>query len=467
MVCPDAAAARAGVRIGQRLATALGICPGLNVLARQATQESAALAQLAQWAGRFTPTVSLAGSTLLLEIGGCQRLFGSLENLRRQACTGLAAQGFSFGHAVAPTPLGARWLARGQSGAVCVQPLEMDAALSRLPVEVPGWPPAVSGRLAAFGLATLGDLRRLPARELRQRLGEEVLEAMARAWGEWPDPQATYAFPEHFAAQLELPGRIEQVDLVAQAAGRLLRALAGWLAVRQQELVVAELALGHEQGHVPTQIVLAPGTPTAEADLLMRLLHEHLRRQTLVAPVERVRLSVLRSQPRGGESGALFGRLRPAETAAACLARIQARLGEDSVRRLQVLPDHRPECAVRLVPLVAGEGRGRSADSPKGGVPAGNFGLYDTSTAGPSPQRPLWLLPRPRPLPEQAGRPVWQGPLQLASRPERIESGWWDADEPEGEGDIQREYFVAFNPRGQCAWIYRDSSGWYLHGLFA
>ena len=63
--------------------------------------------------------------------------------------------------------------------------------------------------------------------------------------------------------------------------------------------------------------------------------------------------------------------------------------------------------------------------------------------------------------------PQWHGPLQFLSRAERLESGWWDEGEQGGAGDVQRDYFVARNPQGQWAWVFRATDGWYLHGLFA
>lgn len=38
---------------------------------------------LACWAGNFTPRVRIAEGALLLEVGGCLRLFGGLDVLRQ------------------------------------------------------------------------------------------------------------------------------------------------------------------------------------------------------------------------------------------------------------------------------------------------------------------------------------------------------------------------------------------------
>ena len=79
---------------------------------RDAAREGSALESLACWAGRFTPTLSLSPPAgLLLEIGGCLRLFGGVEVIVEAVLGGCAGQSYSTLWAVAPTPLGARWLA--------------------------------------------------------------------------------------------------------------------------------------------------------------------------------------------------------------------------------------------------------------------------------------------------------------------------------------------------------------------
>lgn len=125
--------------------------------------------------------------------------------------------------------------------------------------------------------------------------------------------------------------------------------------------------------------------------------------------------------------------------------RLRARLGETSVHGLALRAEHRPE----LASCAVAPGGGSSA-----GVPA-------------AASRPAWLLPRPQALPEVGGRPQRDGPLLLLAGPERIESGWWDADEPGAVGDVRRDYFVALSPRREWLWIYRCAAGWFLHGLYA
>jgi protein ImuB len=82
--------------------------------------------------------------------------------------------------------------------------------------------------------------------------------------------------------------------------------------------------------------------------------------------------------------------------------------------------------------------------------------------------RPVWLLQHPEPLHERDSTPLVDGQaLQLLSGPERIESGWWDAEL------VARDYFIAQLPGGALVWIYRArvpalATGpcWFLQGRF-
>ena len=62
-------------------------------------------------------------------------------------------------------------------------------------------------------------------------------------------------------------------------------------------------------------------------------------------------------------------------------------------------------------------------------------------------------------------RMVWQGEDRLVARawgPERIETGWWRAQ------DVERDYYRAEWEDGTQVWVYRDQRNgrWFLHGFF-
>lgn len=441
----DPSAAAAGVAPGQRLSTALGLAPGLLVRERDPGREQVALAHLACWAGRFTPQVSLVPpATLVLEIDGCRRLFGGAGALIDAALASCRELGYAPRWAAAPTPLGATWLAWSAGAALHDDPAGFAAALAALPCTIPAWPAETTARIQSFGARRLGDLRRLPAAGLRRRLGSAVVDDLQRAWGELPDPRRSFVFPEQFAQDLELPARVEQAAALAFAGQRLFAALAGWLHCRQLATRSCRLLLRHDDG---SRSALTLGLVAASADehRLGRLLREHLARLPLPAPVVALRLSAEELVANPGSNGRLFDQAAAGEGVFACLERLRGRLGAEAVHVLGRHADYRPECATATLEPGAGA------------VPG----------AGPDLPRPLWLLPEPLALAERDGRPRWHGPLQFLTRPERLESGWWDAGEPAAPGDVRRDYFVARNDAGQWAWIFRDARGWFLHGLFA
>ena len=445
VVACDPSAAGAGVAVGQRLSAALGFAPGLNVCERHEGREKAALESLACWAGSFTPQVSLAPpATLLLEIGGCLRLFGGAPALVAAALSACREQGYTPTWAAAQTPQGATWLAWGAGGVICADRAALHAALAALPCSLPAWPAEVLARLHSFGLSRLGELRSLPRASLHRRLGSSVMEELARAWGEVPDPRPAFVFPESFAQGLELPARVDHAEALGFAAQRLFAALAGWLRGRHLALRSCRLLLTHDDGR-RTALPLNLAEPTADEGRLARLLREHLSRLELVAPVEGLVLQADDVLAQPGRNGQLFAQPVAGEGHMACLERLRARLGEAAVHVLGQRPDYRPE--------AASEAREPGATARLLPAPGG--------------PRPLWLLPVAQALPEQGGRPCWQGPLQLLTRPERLESGWWDDGEAGALGDTRRDYCVARNPEGRRLWIFRDSSGWFIHGFFA
>ena len=443
----DEAARRAGVESGIGVVAARALAPGVILLARHPEREDSAIRILACWAGCLTPKITLTPDTLLLEIGGCLRLFGGSEKLLAAAVTGMQEQGFTVCHAVAPTPLGAEWLARTGTGACCVDGDSLRRHLDSLPVSV--LPDRTASALMRFGVRTLAEARRLPAVALARRIGEEALQCISRAFGELTDLRADFVFPERFALPLPLPAAVENAAALLFAARRLTAALAGWLAARQSGVREFTLRLLHRR--TETRLVIPFAELTANGTRFERVLRERLERMVLDAPVESLCLEAAQVAALPGCSRSLLDDAGTGQEAiGALLERLSARLGEQQVYQFMAHDDHRPECATRRVRL---------------------FGKHAVRALEPLP-RPLWLLTTPEALREVDGRPYRRGPLQLLAGPERIESGWWDSGESVGApvGDVRRDYFIALAEDAAWLWIYRECrapGGWFLQGYFS
>ena len=432
------------------LAAARAIAPSLSVVARDPAREAAALEALACGCGRYTPRLALAPpAALLLEIGGCLRLFGGLDALLAAVRADIEAQGFRLQSAVAPTPQGALWLAQAGADAAprCLDAATLAAALDALPLAPLDLPAASKELLAGFGVRRLGQACRLPPAALAKRIGAESLLTCARAYGEVPDPRRDFVFPERFAQGLELPAPVDNAASLLFAARRLTTALAGWLAARQAGIQSCRLRLEHRDGPA-TNLELRFAAITRDGMRFERVLRERLERLALVAPVESLHLEVAAVAALPGASAALFDSAGGGTAGMAALVeRLRARLGEEPVHGLACVADHRPECATQAV------AQGRAAAVEPGGP------------------RPFWLLPRPEPIAERDGRPWRNGPLRLLAGPERIESGWWDGGEAglKNAGDARRDYFVALTPDTRWVWVFLELAvpgGWFLHGWF-
>lgn len=376
------------------------------------------LETIAAWACQFTPKVSLEPPQgLLLEVQGSLRLFGGMGPLTEKLEAGISAMGFQARRATASTARAALWLARSEQ-----------KILERVPLEA-----ACSGEalqfLASIGVATLGELMRLPREGLARRCGQQLLDDLDRALGKAPEPRAFFAAPPRFSATLELPAQVAHAEGLLFAARRLLVQLEGLLTAHQAGVRAFTLTLIHEEGESPIPIGLA--SAARDIERLAQLLHERLSTLQLAQPVEALRLEAENFTPLHARSAGMFGDAgAEAEDWARLVERLRARLGHDAVCGLATHPDHRPEHAWRR-------------------VEPGEWDPHEFRQPGP---RPLWLI-EPKRLKE--------GEFALLAGPERIESGWWDGDE------AGRDYFIAQFSNASLIWVYREAGEWFLHGLFA
>ncbi len=447
-----------GVQPGVGLASALALVPMLQVVERNLVREAACVERLALALGALSPRLCLQASGVLVEVQASLRLFGGIRRLLRRACALARACGLHPALALAPTAAGA-WLLAGrpQEQRRSLQPERMTRLLDRALVpqldRLLDLTPRQQELLQMLGCHHLAELRALPRAGLRKRLGAPLVDALARAYGETPDPRVWFEPPERFCVEIELLHRADDALALEAALAPLLQALIGWLHLRWQAASRLRLRLVHDGGRharPDTELLLQLGAPVRDAAHLTLLWRERLQRQVLAAPVYRLGLVLDEAVSHAGQAGELLpSPTQDAQAQAALLDRLRARLGPERVQRLARLADHRPERAQRWVDAAA-----------------------RTVTPMPladHPSRPLWLLDPPQPLALNAlDRPLLDGgALQLLSRAERIEAGWFDG------APVRRDYHVAFTARHRLCWVYReqahrlDGGGWFLHGWFA
>lgn len=429
-VCNEAATER-GVRPGMPGAAAQALVTNLIMRVRDLVAEQESLEGLASWAGNFTPAVSLQPPEgLLIEIGSCLRLHRGFKNLIAQMRSGLDEMGYSASLACAPTPHAAWLLALAGKEVAIRDPAKLEKFLGALSVSWLDQSQDTVDSLEMLGAHTLGDCLSFPRAGMARRFGQGLLDEVDRTLGRLPEAREFFVPPPSFSRRLELPTQVHEAEALLFASRRLLLELEGYLNLRQAGVQQFELICRHED--VPdTVLKVGFAQPTRALERMLLLLRETLGRTRLCAPVHTITLHSSLIQTIELANLDLFQDSAETGDGNLLLERLRIRLGKEAVFSIAPAADHRPELAWRQC---------KAGDESK---PAGKQ------------QRPLWLLPVPRPCQKER--------LELQSGPERIESGWWDGME------VARDYYVAQGRNGSRLWVFRDcsSGGWYVHGLFA
>lgn len=470
VVSVNAAARALGVRPGFKRATALALAPQLTLGQADPARDAQALKAVAHAALAFTPTVTVqppseaapddAPHTVLLEVQASLRYFGGLAKLLLRLREALAPLGHELNICSAATPLGAALLARVHPVLNCADLAATCRALDRAPVWLLGPGRAHWEALQGMGLRSLSDLARVPRDGLARRVGPVVLDELDRATGRRPDPREPIVPPPSFDSRLELFARADTTEQLMHGAAVLLARLVAWLSAQHAFARRFSIVMLHEKRSrhdapdaAVTRLEVALAEPSRDGAHLLVLLRERLAQLQLPAPTLDLRLQAEDIARRPPPNAELFP--TPAseeEGLTRLIERLQARLGREQVLRLVPLQDHRPEraSAWRVADAKIQPARAREAG------PARRLAA-----------RPVWLMAQPEVLPARAGAPLVDGQaVQFLSGPERIESGWWDAEL------VERDYYVAQLPDGGLVWVFRErvpvgeDLSWYLQGRF-
>lgn len=446
------AAADLGIQPGSNMDTAITLSESLVSFEKDETRELSTLSQLAQWAYQFTPNVSIKPpDRLLLDIAGCIKLFNGLENLKKQITRGINELGYTAVLGVHGTPQAAVYTALAKA------PENSD--LAPLPTEYLQVDRKIIESLHKTGIYTFEDLFRLPESSLNRRYGIFLVDHLQRLTGKKPDPQKWIGPRPEFGSEITFLSDVTNTASLIFPIKRLLNELCGFLTARQLHVNRFTWRLSH-RSHPATSFSIYLANPENDLAMFLALTQLHLDKLDDVEEVDCLRLSASVFFPATSSSGDLFhgtrfrqkdGRIHEGvveERANRLLNMLTARLGPQACFGLSLANDHRPEKAWKSVMP------NRKANEP-------------SIQPGDQPDRPLYLLDRPRLLTTIKGTPSLGGKLELLKGPERIDFGWWD--QSSSMASQCRDYYVARHGSGSLYWIfnYHNNAKWYLHGIFS
>ena len=443
-------------------------------------RDRTALEQLAIWCECFSPIVGVENNespqSLLLDITGLGRLFGSEEQLAGKVCRAFHQRGYQVRVAIADT-VGTAWaVARygevqateggksNEEGAppIIIPPGKCPEALGPLPIECLRIPDDTVHLLQQLGVECVDQLLALPRAGLSSRFGATLIDRVDQALGEKCEVIVAHRPPPEFETCWSLEHPTDRRSELEVMLTHLVGHLSQLLSAQDHGAVQVECRFDCV-GRRPVRMQVGLFQPTSNPQHLNDLLRMQLETVKLSKPVNGMHLRALTTVRVSGKQHELWDDPFQAATRelAALIDRLSSRLGQDHVLRIQPQADALPERAYREIPLTSAWHDRRSSSRQPSKPPS--FTPL---------QRPLWLQDPPLPLQMVSvaadGPPIffhYQNHKHDIVRhwgPERIETAWWRGR------CVRRDYYRVETSTGSRFWLFRRlmDGQWFLHGCF-
>ncbi|HVT47154.1 MAG TPA: DNA polymerase Y family protein [Vicinamibacterales bacterium] len=350
----NAAAHRAGVRIGQRYAAALAFAADLQAAPVPASVVDEGVDRIVARLRRYSPHIEPASGSpgvFWLDASGLERLYPRLEDWAEAIRADLDADTIVARVAVGTTRFGAYALARSaRTGVViCADSAAERDAIEHVALGKLDFDPDVLSRLHVLGIETVGDFLQLPGRGLAARFGADVAARHRRASGVDWSPLVPVPAGDPLDRQIHLDAPIRDVGRLIFLIKRLLDAILASVARRAHAVHAIHLALVLDNRTTVRESV-RPAAPSLDAVSLLSLVR--LRFDTLSLPAGVVTLRVgVGTSATEPQSGHLLPRgMRDPERARRALARVRAELGETRVVSARLDDAHVPALQFTWVP---------------------------------------------------------------------------------------------------------------------
>jgi protein ImuB len=363
VIAANARARESGIDVGMTKLQAEA-CPHVHLRRRSLIEEAAANAALLDGAYAFSPRVENTnryglhskkwGDTVILDISGLERLFGSPARIARDLTSRIAKMGLHVNVAVACNADAAMHAARGFSGVTILAPGMAATRLGALPVFLLEPSEDMLKTLERWGIRDFRGLAALPEVALSERLGQEGLRLQKLAQGRTERTLVPAEPAINFEEGIELEDAIELLEPLAFVMNRLLEQICARLASRA--LAANELRLtleltGHEdqsteeqeQSKRTYQRSLRFPVPMQGSRTFLKLLQLDLGAHPPDGPIKKICIAAEPAPPRFAQSGLFLPRGPAPERLELTLARIRGVVGDDRVGSAELLDSHAPE----------------------------------------------------------------------------------------------------------------------------
>ncbi|WP_080803320.1 Y-family DNA polymerase [Agrobacterium tumefaciens] len=458
----DAAAKKAGLRVGMQAAKAQALFQGLMMIDADPTADAEALERITFWAlSQYSPIVAVdAPDGIVLDTDGADHLRGGELAMLSGIANRFRGRGLTARVAIADTWGAAHACARAITRETVIVPRgEAVKAVERLPISLLRLPEKVISDLRTLGFRTIGELSATPRAPLTLRFGPEIARRLDQIFGRIGEPIDPIRTPELIEVSRIFQEPIGAAETIDKYVGRLVTELCDQLqkkglGVRRVDLIV------HKVDN--TTQALRAGTAKAARDVswLTKLFRDMTEKIDPGFGIEKLTLAAIMVEP-----------LEEMQKASS--------LVEHEIADITPLIDifgNRGQRVYRLAPVAS--------DVPERSVqriaPVADDVVVSWSHHWP---RPVRLLAHPELVEVIALMPdhppvsvTWRGKRRKVKRadgPERIFGEWWQRT---SEWAAVRDYFIIEDEAGERLWIFRAGDGvdsetgshkWFVQGIFA
>jgi protein ImuB len=452
VVAVNDSARQAGIEIGMTEPQAAQFC-GVEKRNRSRTCEESLHIALLQMGWTISPRIEdTALDTIILDLAGLRRFFGSQEKIARELTRRAAELGLAVNIAIAANIDVAVHAARGFAGITFIPRGEEAKRLGRLPVRTLSPSDEILETLERWGVSTCAELAALPVLQLSERLGQEGVRLHGLARGASVRSLVLGESEMRFEEEIELEDAVEELEPLAFLLGRLLDQLCARL--QAHALAAAAIHLRFTLGDAFEKEPSAPGkapaaeivskiyektmrlpVPMRDSKLLLNLLRLRLQADPPQASILRIALTAEPERRRAVQNGLFRRNCVDPEKLELTIARLANLVGSTNVGSPEIMDTHRPG-AFRMKRFAPAPNEVKFRRKTGHAIAAANRKAEDESkprraTVALRNFRPEWLAR----IKLRGERPLhilfrgMRGRIVAASGPWRTSGDWWQEEE--------------------------------------
>lgn len=434
-------ARQAGIKIGLTEPQANQFW-GVEKRQRSLQYEESLHIALLQMCWSISPRVEDAAvDTLILDLAGLHRIFGSHKNVARELTDRASDLGLKVNVAIASNIDVTVHASRGFSGITLIPAGEESKCLGRLPVSVLSPSFEILETLERWGINTCAELAALQVPQLSERLGQEGVRLHELARGASVRSLVLAESKLRFEEEMELEDAVEDLEPLAFLLSRLLNEICVRLQTRALAVSAIHLRFTLGDAFKKDAGIFGAATTAEVASLyektlrlpapmrssksLLNLLRLQLQADPPQASIRKVTLAVEPARLRTTQNGLFDQSFIDPEKLELIIARLTNLVGNSNVGSPEVIDTHRPGAfrTNRFAPASTKTNIPRSITNhsvvPRPKLRKAVLGLRNF--------RPEW----PAKIEMHENRPVhisfrgMHGKIVAASGPWRASGDWW------------------------------------------